>query len=36
MAKRNADRLFEKSSRVTNEVLVEGASGLEQIAMKEI
>jgi hypothetical protein len=36
MAKKNADRLFEKSCRVTNEVLVEGASGFEQIALKEI
>jgi hypothetical protein len=36
MAKRNADRLFEKPSRVTDEVSVEGASGLEQIALKEI
>jgi hypothetical protein len=36
MAKRNADRLFEKSFRVTDEVLVEGASGRAQTALEQI
>jgi hypothetical protein len=36
MAKRNEDRWFEKYFRAANEGLAEGASGLEQIALKEI